>query len=400
MLLYKVPSEHLSSGKNQGASTIKQTEPLSLEDFRKRKEADRSSRFKPKTGGKRAKQSVEVKVKGGIVQDKNGDGILTKVKSRTITIAVSSHSNAETLLQKAIEKHARHYQQFNKNQKYVILYHDLSIVKNLPKSSMPFVLSEYKEDLLLPYSKMYFWLCTETDFENSMSDESSDNDAEIEEISSMIVKNPVNQSSSTALPTTSHNNIWEVQVSGTTNTKNNQLPTAINTGQQSSSVVPSKHSIDTYLVPHQCPTCLGHFSRTDIEEHADMCAESWVDPIGDVEPNENEDNPDIEEIIDLPGDLDDFVHQTEEARKRVVEKLQHNVIRTTRNRVNIRRRECFSDYVDARRKKWFKPEGILKITFSGEPAVDGGGPRREFFTGKCFLNVFFSVNLAKTYSCP
>ena len=114
MLLYKVPSEHLSSGKNQGASIIKQTEPLSLEDFRKRKEADRSSRFKPKTGGKRAKQSVEVKVKVGIVQDKNGDGILTKVKSRTITIAVSSDSNAETLLQKAIEKHARHYQQFNK----------------------------------------------------------------------------------------------------------------------------------------------------------------------------------------------------------------------------------------------------------------------------------------------
>ena len=75
-------------------------------------------------------------------------------------------------------------------------------------------------------------------------------------------------------------------MSGTTNTKNNQLPTAINTGQQSSSVVPSKYSIDKYLVPHQCRTCLGYSSRTDIEEHADMCAESWVDPIG-VEPNEN-----------------------------------------------------------------------------------------------------------------
>ncbi len=36
-------------------------------------------------------------------------------------------------------------------------------------------------------------------------------------------------------------------------------------------------------------------------------------------------------------------------------------------------------------KKWFKPEAIPKITFSGEPAVDGGGPRREFFTGECSL---------------
>ena len=104
----------MSSGKNQDASTSKQAEPLSLEAFRKRKEEDRSSRFKPKTGGKQAKQSEEVKVKVGLVQDKNGDGSLTKVKSRTITIAVSSDSNAKTLLRKAVQKHARHHKQFNK----------------------------------------------------------------------------------------------------------------------------------------------------------------------------------------------------------------------------------------------------------------------------------------------
>lgn len=370
----------MSSRAKQDASTTKQVEPLSLDAFRKRKEDDRSSRFKPKTGGKRAKQCEEVKVKVGLVQDKNGDGTLTKVKSRTITIAISSNSNAANLLQKAVDKHARHHQQFNKDCKYVILYHDLSIVKNLPKSNTPFVLSEYKKDLLIPYSKMYFWLCTETDFENSLSDDSSCNDAEIEEITSMVVKKPV-QSSSNSIPTTSRDNTWQMPVSGSTSTINNQLPTTTNTGQQSS-LIPSKYGIEKYLVPHQCPTCLGYFSRTDIEEHADMCAENWVDPIGDVEPNENADNPDVEEVNDLPDELGDLGHQSEEARKKVVEKLQNNVIRTTRNRMNIRRRECFNDYVDARRKKSFKPEAILKITFSGEPAVDGGGPRREFFTGK------------------
>ena len=70
----------------------------------------------------------------------------------------------------------------------------------------------------------------------------------------------------------------------------------------------------------------------------------------------------------------------------MIEKLQHNVTRTTRNRVDIWRHECFNDFVDARRKKWFKPEAVLKITFSGELAVDGGGPRREFFTGKFSFN--------------
>ena len=138
---------------NTSTGTTKQAQPLSLEAFRKRKEEDRSSKFKPKPGGKRAKLSEEVKIKVGLVQDKNGDGTLTKVKSRTITLAISSDSIAATLLQKAVEKHARHHQQFDKDCKYVILYHDLSIVKNLPKSNTPFVLSEYKKDLLMPYSK-------------------------------------------------------------------------------------------------------------------------------------------------------------------------------------------------------------------------------------------------------
>ncbi|CAB4000418.1 G2 M phase-specific E3 ubiquitin- ligase-like isoform X1 [Paramuricea clavata] len=36
--------------------------------------------------------------------------------------------------------------------------------------------------------------------------------------------------------------------------------------------------------------------------------------------------------------------------------------------------------MDARLKKFFKPEGLLKVRFTGEPAIGGGGPRREFFT--------------------
>ena len=37
--------------------------------------------------------------------------------------------------------------------------------------------------------------------------------------------------------------------------------------------------------------------------------------------------------------------------------------------------------MDTRKKKWFKPKGMLKVTYVGEPAVDDGGPKREFFTG-------------------
>ena len=41
----------------------------------------------------------------------------------------------------------------------------------------------------------------------------------------------------------------------------------------------------------------------------------------------------------------------------------------------------FQDYIEARKKKWFNSRQTLKVTFIGEPAIDDGGPLREFFTG-------------------
>ena len=161
-------------------SSSTETKPMSFEDYRKRKENDRSS--KPKTGGKWAKVEKEVKIQVGLVKDKNGDGFLVRDKSRTITRAVGEDCDAATLLEKAVNKHAGHHKQFDKDCKYVLLYHDMTMVKNLPQSTTPFVLSKYQKDLLIPYSKMYFWLCTGADFENSISDDSTD--TEIEEITS------------------------------------------------------------------------------------------------------------------------------------------------------------------------------------------------------------------------
>ena len=37
-------------------------------------------------------------------------------------------------------------------------------------------------------------------------------------------------------------------------------------------------------------------------------------------------------------------------------------------------------------KKWFKPKAMLKVTYVGEPAVDDGGPKRDFFLQVIFQN--------------
>ena len=72
--------------------------------------------------------------------------------------------------------------------------------------------------------------------------------------------------------------------------------------------------------------------------------------------------------------------------KDVVSCANKKVDMKTVNRVSIRRRFVVKDYITAREKMMqrnrFNPTGLLKITFIGEPAVDNGGPWREFFSGR------------------
>ena len=75
--------------------------------------------------------------------------------------------------------------------------------------------------------------------------------------------------------------------------------------------------------------------------------------------------------------------------KEVVSNLHQSVDLTNINRISIRRRYAYQDYLDAvarqKMRKRFNKNGMLKVTFIGEPAVDDGGPRREFFSGICLL---------------
>lgn len=51
------------------------------------------------------------------------------------------------------------------------------------------------------------------------------------------------------------------------------------------------------------------------------------------------------------------------------------------NRVTVRRKCLWTDNVKARNIQ-YSPYQQIKVTFSGEPAIDGGGPKKEFFCGE------------------
>lgn len=133
---------------------------------------------------------------------------------------------------------------------------------------------------------------------------------------------------------------------------------------------------------HQCPTRLELFTRSEVEVHADARAEAWVDPIGD--PNEVDDTSRNE--VELMEDASETLREPLDInlgtipRNEVSNNLRLHRCQLT-NRVSIRRRLMFQDYMDTRKKKWFKPKAMLKVTYVGEPAVDDGGPKCGFFTG-------------------
>ena len=62
--------------------------------------------------------------------------------------------------------------------------------------------------------------------------------------------------------------------------------------------------------------------------------------------------------------------------------LQTNINRRT-DRINVQRTSVLDDYIDARKRcHWMNPENKLRVVFIGEPAIDTGGPRREFCSGE------------------
>ena len=67
--------------------------------------------------------------------------------------------------------------------------------------------------------------------------------------------------------------------------------------------------------------------------------------------------------------------------KEVVKTLPQNLDSGKKTRISIMRKCMFQDYIEERKKKWFNSRQPLKVTFSGEPAIEDGGPLREFFTG-------------------
>ena len=358
---------------------------------------------------------------------------LKALKGRTLPLTVDSNIDADHLLHEAITKHSKHFRTFDGETKYHLLYPDNTEVRRLRSSPDRFTLQEYKEKLGKSFSKIYLYLCTNECLQRAemndlglSDDDDSDDNMEGQPPSTFTFGIPanlpctqnfgpnINPSSCTAVsspairpfhaealspmipsphaealsPTTSPplcTQVFDdiVVVEDKHSSKDQQNQPAPKSRQSIQPSILSFLTDDSEAQSSQiaCRVCFENFSGSKIAQHADECAKRF-DPIG-AEGEDDGSGANTEE-----NDLDESKHGSvnptiTQIKELITLKLCPNVDKSQTNKVCVRRLHTFQDYVEKRKKpkRPFKENAMLKVTFYGEPAVDDGGPRREFFTG-------------------
>ena len=159
------------------------------ENFRLRKEVDRSKHFKKKQKlSDQGMQDVHVTIQIGFMIAKDGDLVIKR--GSYLPLKVKPSIRASELLQMAVEKQSR----FNKDMMkdpigYKILYSDKREVENIPGKEVPFVLQTYKEDIGKPFTRICFFLCTQIDYLDYISCSARYSDSDDSEEGSDVKKN-------------------------------------------------------------------------------------------------------------------------------------------------------------------------------------------------------------------
>lgn len=128
----------------------------------------------------------------------------------------------------------------------------------------------------------------------------------------------------------------------------------------------------------ECPTCLQYFSVETIAEHADACCNIWIGEVGYLAATGDESDsvpatpPQLLPLTDDSNDVKDTILN-------IVKTLGDKMVR-----LNVRRKHIWTDFKEARLKGKVTPCDQVKIVLIGEPAIDDGGPRREFFSGTIY----------------
>ena len=346
--------------------------PMSFSDFRKRKEEKRRENFNPRGKKKARKEPIDVTINVGIMRYR--DGKLTVTRGRQLPVRVSSNATTEVLLKASVEKHLKHDRTLTSTCDYTLIYPDGSEVKTMPGSQEPFVLSSYKDEIGKSYSRLSLNITTKTEFLLGEMPHIDD-----EDFSDQFASE--NEDENLMVPAF------------------NFRPRRVETHQQlidspsastsaSSSAQDATNSHTQHRV--QCPVCHQYFPLNVIEEHSENCGEEWIGVLSDEDFENASYNAEKDEI-----DVENVSEGSPANLRAVLQSLANEFFNEDVIRLNIRRKTLWKDFRDCHTRNKLSPSKQIKIVFMHEPAVDDGGPRREFFSGK-----ILDLSLCQISKCP
>ena len=367
--------------------------------FKSAKEKERSSFFVRKGTSKRSKVAVpskkEVKITIAVMEDakkiKRGDSLPLKVPES---------STPHEIPQKAIEKHVTFNKRFNAKIDYLLVFKDGTKVKTIPGTEPPepFTLRIYKEVSGYGYSQIRFCLVpliqkclsdlkaviAESDSESVGEDDYYDDDEDGDD--DVLQKSPFETATLTSAAESLNPNTSPQDDQPGPSTSLPQLGPSISTPFIHSNLLQDDQPGSSFsTVPKvQCPLCFDAYPINKVESHADECSGAF----GLVEEN-SLDRPIEHTSSAAASTMVDNEKPNDTSLAMCINELKDRGLKSDIEmvRITVRRKMLWQDFKRAR-NRYYQPDRLLKITFAGEPAVDDGGPKREFFSGKICIHVF------------
>ena len=411
----KVDGRELKSATEKVSDERKQV-PLTFKEFKANKEKERAQHFRPPTKirskAKRKLTASEdvnttVRINSGIMLF-NGQELKNQ-RGKALVLSLKKTATAEEQLEACLDKHTAHSKNVIKpNAKYVILYSDGTKVEKLKEADEQFVLHKHKAECGKPYHRLTFFLCPEVDYSlatlqqcivESSSDDSGD------DLCPNVLKDEEGQhksrkveNSDPAIVLDLSNSSPEVRSSVST------VPTCTNdenskaSSSQSNDHYASEYTTLSEMFPQlgddkiKETLCDAHYNIEEAISNILETAALQTTPqqvyasfefCNDIDSDEDFRNTDaLQNCVD-PLETENKEDSTNEVpissmiRKLAAEKLKSDASL----RVKVRRSNVWED-ARFKIKKCSDSDlrNIIKVQFVGEPAVDEGGPRNEFYS--------------------
>ena len=359
--------ENVTSSGNSRSSEVptgSRSKEFSLQNFqtfKRRKEKERSSFFVRKNSRKSSTEvDNDVVIYIGLMKE------MCQVKrGEWLPLKIRSSATRDDILKAAVEKHTLFNKLFNPNVKYKLVFKDGSDASKIPGSDPEesFTLSRYKAVSGFSYGKIKLFLIPEsTSFQHRIDrmkncieelDDDELSSCELDELTQD--ESSMNELDASTATTNVTDNATELTEASTTHSETCRV-TDVNV---------------------QCPICLEHFPIKTVEEHAAQC------------------EAEHSSLYQMLPEFEDYIHENDVKEKGPSEVSKPSCVlkdmvmnlavkvfdpEEERVRITVRRKHIWDDYKRAR-GRYYSPEKKIKVTFSGESAVDDGGPRREFFSG-------------------